>query len=333
MSQFEDLIREWDEMMCMEFDAAPLEEHGISFVQEQRILDLTAEYIHKLGDIQKESDHRGSQFADRLLRTVHVGEWDRDQVRKICQRFLSSVGMIFRDEISRDLPRAKRLAARQFVIDWSTGDFLGRWPELSVEFSIRDSLVYCVEHIGGAEEKLGDAIVSQYLADLREGNVRIPRLALKAKVASSLIFQWEDATVPLGDPTPETSTSNLQFISSPIFAYFRELLEQSQQRLEHELMSKPDPENPNVVTSRIIDEMELADSDPIHDQVSSWLVNVGKYSGISQEHLVQKFAEVAYIQASEAIVRELPKATEKRVKVVKSLNSLRRKQKRALAVN
>jgi hypothetical protein len=333
MSQFEDLIREWDEMMCMESDAASLEEHEISFAQEQRILDLTAEYIHKLGGIQKESDHRGSQFADRLLRTVHVGERDRDQVREICQRFLSSVGMIFRDEISRDLPRAKRLAARQFVIDWSTGDFLGRWPDLSVEFSIRDSLVYCVEHIAGAVEKLGDAIVSQYLAELREGNVRIPRLTLKAKVAYSLIFQWEDASISLGDPTLATSTSHSQFIKSPIFEYFSELLEQSQQRLEHELMSKADPENPNVVTSWIIDEMELTDSDPIHDQISNWLVNVGKYSEISQEHLVRKLAEVAYIQASEAIAREQPKAIEKRVKVVKSLNSLRRKQNRAFAAN
>jgi hypothetical protein len=333
MSQFEDLIREWDEMMCLESDAASLEEHGISFAQEQRILDLTAQYICKLEGIQKESDNRGADFADRLFKNVQVDDRHRAQVREICQRFLSSVGMVFRDEIPRDLPRSKRLSARRFVVDWSTGDFLGRWPELGVEFSIRDSLVYCVEHIAGAEEKVGDAIVSQYLADLLEGNVRIPRLALKAKVASSLIFQWEDATVPLGDPTPATSTSNSQFISSPIFAYFRELLEESQQRLEHELMSKSDPENPNVVTSRIIDEMELTDSDPIHDQVSNWLVNVGKYSGISQEHLVQKFAEVAYVQASEAIVRDLPRATEKRVKVVKSLNSLRRKQRKELVAN
>jgi len=333
MSQFEDLIREWDEMMCVESDVASLEDHGISFAHEQRILDLTALYICKLEGIQKESDNRGADFADRLFQNMHIDDRHREQVREICQRFLSSVGMIFRDEIPRDLPRAKRLAARGFVIDWKTGDFVGHWPELDVKFSIRDSLVYCVEHIAGAVEKLGDAIVSQYLAELREGNVRIPRLTLKAKVASSLIFQWEDASISLGDPTLAISTSHSQFIKSPIFEYFSELLEQSQQRLEHELMSKADPENPNVVTSWIIDEMELTDSDPIHDQISNWLVNVGKYSDISQEHLLQKFAEVAYIQASEAIVRELPKATEKRVKVVKSLNSLRQKQKRTLAAN
>jgi len=333
MSQFEELIREWDVMMCMEFDAASLEVHGISFVHEQRILDLTAQYIRKLEGIQKDSNTRGSDFADRLFLSMQVAEHRRNQVREICQRFLSSVGMVFRDEIPRELPRSKRLGARRFVVDWSTGTIVGQWPELGIEFPVRDSLVYCVEHIAGAEEKLGEDIVSQYLAELQEGIVQIPRLTLREKVASSLVFQWEHASVSLENPAPATSTSVSQLVSSPILVYFRERLEESQRRMEQALMSKPEPENPNVVALRVIDEIELADSDPIHEQVSNWLSNVGKYSGISQDHLVQKFEEVAYAEASEAIVREMPQATEKRVKVVKSLNSLRREQKRQLVAN
>jgi hypothetical protein len=333
MSQFEDLIREWDDMMSMEFDAASLDEHGISFVQEQRILDLTAQYICKLEGIQKDSDTRGADFADRLLQTAQVEDRYRAQVREICQRFLSSVGMIFRDEIPRDLPRTRRLGARQFIINWRNGIFVGKWPELGIEFPLRDSLVYCAEHIAGAEEKLGDTIVSLFLSELTKGTVQIPRMALVAKEASSLVFQWKDASVSLGDPIPTPSADFLQLHSSPILAYFRERLEESQRRLEQALMSKPEPENPNVLALRVIDEIELAGSDPIHEKVSAWLSNVGKYSGVSQADLVQKFEEVAYAEASEAIVLDMPKAIEKRVKVIKSLNSIHRKQRRELVSN
>ena len=333
MSQFEELIREWDEMMCIESDVASLEVHGISFVQEQRILDLTAQYIHTLERIQKESDRRGTDFADRLFQSLPAAEDRRDQVREICQRFLSSVGMIFRDEIPRDLPRSTRLSARRFVVDWSTRVVVGRWPELGIEFPLRDSLVYCVEHIAGTDEKLGEAIVLQYLSELRKGIVQIPRLTLVAKEASSLVFQWEDASVSLAEPSPATSTSVPQPIISPMLVYFRERIEESQRRLEQELMSTPEPENPNVVALRVMDAIKLADSDPIHQQVANWLSSVGNYSGISQDQLVQNFEEVAYAEASEAIVREMPRAIEKRVKVVKSLNAIRRKQTRELVAN
>jgi hypothetical protein len=336
MSQFEDLIREWDEMMCMESDAASLEEHEISFAQEQRILDLTAEYIHKLGGIQKESDHRGSQFADRLLRTVNVGERDRDQVREICQRFLSSVGMIFRDEISRDLPRAKRLAARQFVIDWSTGDFLGRWPDLSVEFSIRDSLVYCVEHIAGAEEKIGEAMVSLYLAELWDGNVRIPRLTLKAKVASSLIFQWEDGSISIDTKVTEESKSvieetelqrdecfTLVELSSPILAYFRDRLEGSQRRLSVALLNKSTRGNPHVKTLEEVDRIELNDNDPSFERVRRFVNTARNRYGIEVKLLLDTLAETSYYETAEAIAVANTTAIVNRSKVVKSVNRLK----------
>ncbi len=340
MSQFEELIREWDEMMCIEFDAAPLQVHGITFVQEQRILERTAQYIRKLEAIQIESDRHGTDFADRLFRSVRIDNQLHDKVREICQRFLSSVGMIFRDEIPRDLPRSERLSARRFIIDWSNGNFVGRWPELQIQFQLRDSLAYCVEHIAGADEKLGEAIVSQYLSELQTGTVQIPRLTLIASDASSLSFQWEDASVSLENPTAmsasvvPTMPENVQFESaSPILTYFRSRIEESQRRLESAMMSKPEPENPNVLVLRVIDQIDLAEADPIREQVKKWIASVGNYSGLNENQLVQKFEEVAYAEASEAIVLELPHAVEKRSKVVKSLNALRRKQERQLVLN
>ena len=340
MSQFEELIREWDEMMCIEFDAAPLQVHGITFVQEQRILERTAQYIRKLEAIQIESDRRGTDFADRLFRSVRIDNQLHDKVREICQRFLSSVGMIFRDEIPRDLPRSERLSAGRFIIDWSNGNVVGRWPELQIHFQLRDSLAYCVEHIAGADEKLGEAIVSQYVSELQTGTVQIPRLTLISTDASSLTFQWEDASVSPENPTAisacvvPTKSKNVQFESaSPILTYFRSRIEDSQRRLESAMMSKPEPENPNVLALRVIDQIDLAEADPIREQVKTWIASVGNYSGLSEHQLVQKFEEVAYAEASEAIVLELSHAVEKRSKVVKSLNALRRKQERQLVLN
>lgn len=333
MSLFEDLIREWDEMMSIASGAISLEDHGISLVKEQRVLNLMARYIGKLEDMQRESDRRGSNFADRLINSLRIGEQHRDRIQEICQRFLSSVGMIFRDEIPRDLPRSKRLAARRFVVDWSSGNVVGQWPELGIAFSIRDSLAYCVEHVAGAVESFEQPIIEQYLADLQEGNLRIPRLTLIAKERFSLVFRWEDASVSLETSTQRDFNGVSDFATSPILVYFSERLEESQRRLEEELMAKAEPENPNVVASRVIDEIELADSDPIHERISKWLLNVGNYSGVSHDHLVKRFEEVAYAEASEAIVREMTAVTQKRVKVVKSLNLLRRNQQKRLQAN
>jgi hypothetical protein len=146
----------------------------------------------KLAKIRQCASEGVERFIDRLTATCTLPNELLLRLPVICDRFLTSVGLIFRDEIPSDeIPREERLKATSFTIDWSTAEVKGCWIELGVAFQVRDSLEYCAEHMAGASGDLIQLLSKQYLEDLAQGRITPPRFTEVERTDSSVTLRWQ----------------------------------------------------------------------------------------------------------------------------------------------
>jgi hypothetical protein len=321
MNDFAYLIREWNELMGRSSYGHASDSTCITIEQEQHVLELTARYIHRLEAIQSHADKRGSDFAERLVLSLEP-EYDyTERILEICQRLLSSVGMTFRGEIPREIPRAKRLASRQFVIDWSNGDLVGAWPELEVTFPIRDAVEYCAEHMAGADEAILETLVLQYLRELRQGTMEIPRMTLESKGENTLTYRWEDASVSLDRDSTETiPTNKLQETKAPILVFLEDELRDAEGRAQSFMVQLH--KDLYVEVSQIIDEIEL--NEEIVEQVESFVSKAVDFGGVEPALILNEMRNPAYYGAIEAIGLQNSEALHQCAGVFKAVNRLRK---------
>ena len=146
----------------------------------------------KLAKIRQCASERVERFIDRLTATCTLPNELLLHLPLICDKFLTSVGHIFRDEIPRDeIPREERLKATSLTIDWSTAEVEGCWIELGVAFQVRDSLECCAEHMAGASGDLIQMLSKQYLEDLARGRITPLRFTEVERRDSSVTLRWQ----------------------------------------------------------------------------------------------------------------------------------------------
>ena len=333
MSQFNELVAEWHKLMCIEENSAALETHGISQIREDRVLDLTARYIDKLTGIQQQHDDLSSGFASRVRPHLCRDVIDDHTLELTCNRFLAGVGMTFRREIPAAIPRSRRTKIRRLVIRWKSGCAEAFWEGVDVSFPLRELLLFCAEHSGGADDVPGQEIADQLMFELHDGSATIPRLTWVSHDDRQSVLHWETAVVSLNAAAavvPE-STSGIAEAQQALAT----CIEDSGRDFEfgiHECLSESNdpPEDLNVEVAFVIADAEEPDDDnQTRESVRHFVMRTVEHCGANEELLIRAFSSSAYRGVAEAIVAKRSDAIiNQRAVVLKSLRRLIMKKRR-----
>ena len=122
----------------------------------------------------------------------------------IGERFLISIGTTFRNELPRSIIKKTKLRQniQMLVIDWIGNDdhVMAHWKiptefthsvdAISTLFSLKESILSCIECFSGADDELIDIIADLFIDDLRNGIAAIPRLSPISHTNLQSVFQW-----------------------------------------------------------------------------------------------------------------------------------------------
>jgi len=197
MSIFVDLASRWLNLMSIKTTPQPCPQ-----IHESHVLDLTSKYIKKLGTIQDGFKLQAAAFRAKLREDFSSME----HIDEVCLRFLAGVGITLRREIPPNVPRSIRVRARRLVINWKSDVITASWNGVGDEFPLRESLLFCAKHSGGACETIESELVDQLLHDLQNGSASVPGLKLITHDIHQSILEWESAVLNLpSEPMPTSA--------------------------------------------------------------------------------------------------------------------------------
>jgi len=322
---FVDLINEWHELMCVEEGPASLEDYGISVLSEERVIELTAQYIGKLKGMRDKADSQSEEFSLNVARRLADDQRTPSSILDACDRFLTNVGTLFRGIIPKTFPRSVRRKSRNLVIDWSEASGQGNWLELDFSFSIEESLLFCAESLAGADSILADGMAKQLISDLKDGDVSLPRLTQVAKDKSTTTYYWESSVVSMVPSEVNASSESMPELNfrkiSPVLCEFEDMIHASQIEINGQLASEDEYKDPLSRAAAVMQRLVLPD-DGTSQRVNEFARKLSVYAGEEPNTLGQAMSDCAYWGTVAAIVHRDKKKLEKRLRVMKSCNAL-----------
>ena len=322
MSDFTSLVSKWHKLMHFEDEIQQLAEQGINLIRENRIESITADYVNKLCSIRIEGSSSSQDFAKRVSEVLET-EIPADHVSKICERFLTSFALVARNQIPRSIAVKKLLHARRFEIHWEQGNHVAKWPELDVSFPFESAVRLCADHFGCADKPLEDAITKQFLEDVVNNGVSIPRLKFETKVDSVSVFHWEDAFVVMDDDQGEENDESEKKGLSPILISFQDDSEFFERRLLENLKDTQFPGDIHFLTQFHVDQVERSATDEIYSGVQDLLYETESMYQLDRGKLLPAVSSPAYWALSASIPLKKPELTFRRARFVKTLNRIR----------
>jgi hypothetical protein len=336
MSQFIDDVSAWHQLMCMKTCDA-FQGNELRQIREDRVLALTARYIRGLQTIQQQHDEISCTLASRV-RTQLCGDLIDDQtLEHVCNRFLAGVGMTLRREIPSDIQRSKRAKIRKLTLDWTSRESEASWEGSGNTFPLRELLLFCAAHSGGADETVAQVIANQLLDDLRRGSAAIPRLNLVSHDHRQSLLEWTTAVVALEGGTAPVTVEGSDVLE-PTDA-LTIVIEDTGRQFEHEIhqssLRGETPANSLTVEATLaIDEADEPDPDSADARTLTELVRRAvEQNGENEDKMIELIARSSILGVSAAILGKEPQAIIKqRIAVVKHAARLRRARRRPVTV-
>lgn len=289
MTDLSERVAVWEELMGGGFDPDP---NSLQFVRDDRVVELTAQYINKLKTIQDGHNSDSAHFESRIRERVSEEELDLQHIEDICRRFLAGIEMTFLEEIPDSVPVSETNNLKTLEIDWTADPVSARWIEVDVCFSLLPALFFCAEHSAGADEGIREVLVDQLVSDL-QGGVATIGLALQSHDESMSVFHWSPAFVTLDEPSEDLPTpADEADYAIGLETYLRDRELRMVARVhEHAAERSQLIQQANVAAMLAFDDMPEPDqNDPIHERVQ-FVIN--DYPATAQERALDAMASSA----------------------------------------
>lgn len=196
-----------ENLKTIDEQAAALESHGITIVPDPTAMERINKFSQKIAARWLTFNQQVQSFSDALLEdpklvaALRSCKMSKDSFQKSCGRTIGDLLASFRSEIPLEIPRSSRVAAREFVIDWTNKDPQACWytkyPDeaLIQAFGITDLIKISAIHSGGQPAAVVEIFTELTLAMIKSGQLSIPRLTLIQSSSTLSQYRYEDPVI------------------------------------------------------------------------------------------------------------------------------------------
>jgi hypothetical protein len=345
MSDLNELIRQWEDLL--EFSSTTTEsdsENPLEFIREDRVLELTNDYIGKLSEVQAEHDCNAVVFANRVRQRAQGEgiEAESEFLEEMCQRLIGGLEATLFNEIPKSVPRAERASAETLEISWESDPATASWKEVDVSFTLQPVISFCAQHSARADGEIRKLLVEQLMSDLRGGVAKIG-MALESHSDSKSVFVSQPAVVSLASSTepseqPAASPDRTEtpvprvaplapaaFAPAPaVLSAMEVYLRDTRQYLAADVRFAGNMSDLTLEVTLKFDDMdELPNNDPMHDKIKEIVAIASENNAERAGKIVDAMSSAAFFGMTIAEASNNEALFIKRGRVLKGIKVLK----------